>query len=201
MLLSRDLAPTNSWQSLFWAASFQVDTNSLISWQILQIPHDMIAWLWLWAMGSDSSHCPSLSIVLKKVAWRHLGSAAKHVDIATSLNPCGHGFSHGGVGVRHEIPRHRALAGWPAAPGMEDGWWQKPGAAAATPGRTGGGGKEDEGSTEGGHAGIGDAGGHCALWCAASSKEACGDQGGGGEREWIWERSCWDQSWLGLKLA
>ena len=134
------------------------------------------------AMGSDSSHgvhhCPQKSRL--ETPWLSCW-ARWHRDIATSLNPC-HGFSHGGVGVRHEIPRHRALAGWPAAPGMEDGWWQKPGAAAATPGRTGGGGQEDEGSTEGGHAGIGDAGRHCALWCVASSKEACGNQGGGGER-------------------
>ena len=190
MLLSPDLAPANSWQSLFWAASFQVDTNSLISWQILQIPYDMIAWLWrLWA---QIHHMESI-IVLSRLETPWLSWLLTSLQ----LHRC-HGFSHGGVGVRHEIPRHRALAGWPAAPGMEDGWWQKPGAAAATPGRTGGGGQEDEGSTEGGHAGIGDAGGHCALWCVASSKEAC-DQGGG--REWIWERSCWDQSWLGLKVA
>ena len=115
MLLSRDLAPTNSWQSLFWAASFQVDTNSLISWQILQIPYDMIAWLWLWAMGSDSSHgvhhCPHKSRL--ETPWLSCWPRW-HRDIAESLWPW-------------IQPRRRRCTAWdspsPRARGMTRGSW------------------------------------------------------------------------------
>ena len=81
MLLSPDLPSTNSWQSLFWAAK-KPKLTRILWFLILQIPYDMIAWLWLVvAMGSDSSHgvhhCPEKSRL--ETPWL---SWEKHVDIA-----------------------------------------------------------------------------------------------------------------------
>ena len=144
-------------------------------------------------MGSDSSHCPSLS----SVAWRHLGSAdcwhrsswIAAMDSATAASVYGMRFP---VTARsRDDPR---LLGWRMVDGKSQALQQRHLAELEAEGRK----MKDQPKEDTPGSGMLAAIAHFDALQAAKKPAVIKAEAG---REWIWERSCWDQSWLGLKVA